>query len=221
MLIKGIVFDLDGTLLDTIDDISDSVNNVLRRYGHREHPVDSYRQFVGEGFGNLIKRAVPEGLLQDEAYMKQILHIAREEYSHLMKNKSHPYEGVRELVSFLRKKAVHLSVLSNKPHPYTVDIVNHYFPDVSFYYIAGAVPDKPIKPDPACAFEAADAMGLSPGECAFIGDSFVDIRTGKNAGMLSLGAAWGFRGRKELEDAGADYVADTPHELHQYLMHRI
>jgi phosphoglycolate phosphatase len=221
MIIKGIVFDLDGTLLDTIEDISDSVNCALRRFGLPEHPPEAYRRFVGEGFLNLVKRAISGPLAQDEAYAGSVLDAARSEYFRVMKNKSHPYGGIHDLVNILHNKAVRLAVLSNKPHANTVDLVNHYFPEINFYYIAGAVPEKPIKPDPLCAFEAAAAMALAPEECAFVGDSSVDMETGKNAGMLALGAAWGFRGRRELEDAGAAFVADTPDDLRHYLERHI
>ncbi|MBX3248085.1 MAG: HAD-IA family hydrolase [Myxococcales bacterium] len=207
MFVRGVVFDLDGTLLDTLEDIALAMNEVLSAAGLPTHPLDAYRRLVGWGARDLIRRAAPDGdqdaLLADfrARYYGRGLHGA-----------TRPYEGVPQLLHALVARRVPVAVLSNKPHEPTVAVIGHYFPDVPFVAVLGARPSAPIKPDPTVALTIAEGLGLSPSECAFVGDTEVDIETGRRAGMRPIGVSWGFRA-ESLAPAGAERVLDAPEDL--------
>ncbi len=209
---NGIIFDLDGTLLHTLEDLADSVNTVLARRGCPEHPVDAFREFVGDGMPMLVRRAVPPEL-DDEIVYREYLPEVREEYYRRWALKTSPYPGILEVLEALRNKGLPLAVLSNKPHESTLKTVEHFFPAEYFSVVQGALPDRAVKPDPELAWEISVQMGLEPSEIYLVGDSDVDIYTARSAGMISVGAAWGFRGRAELERAGATYILDYPEDL--------
>ncbi len=212
---KGIIFDLDGTLLNTLQDLADTVNSVLGSRGWPQHPVDAYRLFVGDGLTMLIRRAVPEAV-QDQVLLNECIQAAREEYSRRWANKTAPYPGVLHTLDALDCKGVPMAVLSNKPHEATVHTVGHFFPDGYFQVVQGALPNGAVKPDPEPALEVAARMGLKPHQVYFLGDSNVDMFTANSAGMIALGAAWGFRGTEELLKAGAHYILENPKEIPGY-----
>ncbi|WP_291318259.1 HAD family hydrolase [Desulfonatronospira sp.] len=212
---KGIIFDLDGTLLNTLQDLADTVNSVLGSRGWPQHPVDAYRLFVGDGLTMLIRRAVPEAV-QDQVLLNECIQAAREEYSRRWANKTAPYPGVLHTLDALDRKGVPMAVLSNKPHEATVHTVGHFFPDGYFQVVQGALPNGAVKPDPEPALEVAARMGLKPHQVYFLGDSNVDMFTANSAGMIALGAAWGFRGTEELLKAGAHYILENPKEIPGY-----
>lgn len=209
-MIKACIFDLDGTLIDTLEDIAGFVNPILRRHGWPEHPVDAYRYLVGQGFRKLLERAVPAGNGIDiEALYRESL----ADYQKTGEQSGKPYAGVRQCLERLAAQNIPLAVISNKPDSITRAVVRATFPEIKFALVQGAIEGQPVKPHPGGALRAAAAASCSPADCAFIGDSNVDMATAKAAGMLAVGAAWGFRGREELAEAGADYILDSIGQL--------
>jgi phosphoglycolate phosphatase len=210
MTIQSVIFDLDGTLADTLDGIVASLNQVLKQFDLPTHPRDAFRQFIGDGVVKLVERALPPDRqsLTDEvlkAYLPVLTVRGRE--------LSKPYDGVDRVLDELTRRGLPFAVLSNKPHDQTVDVVDHFFGRWSFQVVRGGKVGKPVKPDPQAALLIADALGVSADACAFVGDSNVDMQTASNAGMIGVGAAYGLRGRDELIAAGADHIIETPFEL--------
>ncbi|WP_031388021.1 HAD family hydrolase [Desulfonatronum thiodismutans] len=214
---QGIIFDLDGTLLDTLEDLADAVNTVLTNHHWPTHPLDAYRRFVGNGVTTLIRRAMPEDERREERRVAEIVSEMREVYARGWANKTKPYPGIDPLLNALRERGVPMTILSNKPHDATAAMVDHFFPTNLFQLVMGARPDKPRKPDPTTALETSMHLGLPPEAILFLGDSDVDMHTANAAGMTSLGAAWGFRGTEELLAAGARAVLRSPKELLDWL----
>lgn len=211
---RGAIFDLDGTLLNTIDDLADSVNESLAALGHPTHTVAAIQQMVGNGFRNLLTRALPEDHRSD-AEIDGAVRLFDEAYSRNYLKKTAPYEGILALVAVLDARGIGLGVNSNKRDDYTKDLIAKWFPHVSFAGVYGERETEgiPKKPHPAAALAIARDMGLTPEEVLFVGDSRPDIRTGHNAGMDCAGVTWGFRTPEDLEENGADYLIDTAEEL--------
>ena len=209
---QAIIFDLDGTLLNTLADIRDSVNRMLAEYGFAGHTMDDYRRFIGNGIRMLVTRALPiEG--RSEEMIDTCVRRAREIYWESWKNKTRPYEGIMELLDHLRKIELPLAVLSNKPHDFTVRYVNTYFGDLNFSVVMGQNDRFPVKPDPTSALDIARQTGLPPSAFLFVGDSAVDMQTAAAAGMHSVGVAWGFRGPQELVENGCQTLVKHPLEI--------
>jgi phosphoglycolate phosphatase len=209
---KAVIFDLDGTLLDTLADIADAVNRVLAANGYPKHPGQDYRWFVGDGSAMLIKRALPPDC-RDAENVQTCLERFIADYTQHWRRKTAPYPGIMELLETLQTKRLKLAVVTNKPHRFAEKMIAHYFPKMSFDPIFGQREDIPKKPDPTQALAAAQQMQVAPQDCLFVGDSAVDIETALRAGMPSIGASWGFRPRSELIDAGADHIIDHPVEV--------
>jgi phosphoglycolate phosphatase len=209
---KALIFDLDGTLVDTLEDLADSVNEVLERRNFPPHPREEYRFFVGEGMRKLIQRALPEAA-RDEETLNSCQKAMMETYALRATLKSKPYPGAVELISRLGVLGIGLAVATNKPDELAKSIIHSFFPGEPFAAIQGASPLLPHKPDPEVALRLAQVFAAKPEEIAMIGDSDVDVETALNAGIFPIGAAWGFRGRKELENAGARLILETPLEL--------
>lgn len=214
----AVIFDLDGTLLNTLDDLADAVNHVLGELGCPIHPVDAYRWMVGDGAPKLIERALPAERI-DELHA-QAFDGFREFYAAQSQVKTRPYEGVPELLDELEARSIPKSIVSNKPDGPTRELVADIFGRWGFVSLSGQREDIPKKPDPAMALEAAGAMGVAAERCLFVGDSNIDIRTGHNAGMTTIGVSWGFRGREELVAEGASAIIDDPLELLSFLRAR-
>lgn len=206
----AVVFDLDGTLVDTLADIGHAMNAALAALGQPGHPFEAYRGFIGEGVRRLAERALPPGRgdLVDAATAE-----FRRVYGEHLLDRTRPYPGVPELLDGLVAAGVPLAVLSNKPDPATRRIVESLFARWPFAEIGGERPGVPRKPDPAAALAIADALGVAPARCLFVGDSGIDVATARAAGMVAVGAGWGFRGADELRAAGADVVLGAPPEL--------
>jgi phosphoglycolate phosphatase len=209
---SAVIFDLDGTLLDTLGEIAAAGNAALSRMGFEPHPVDSYRNFVGSGAKKLAWRALPEGHQTQDVY-DRLVPILLEEFEQGLNTVARPYGGVPEILAEFAAAGKKMAVLSNKPHEFTVQAVNKFLPKVDFFAVYGGRRNIPLKPEPDVALELAKAMGAAPERTLFVGDSDVDIRTGINAGMIAVGAGWGFRGEGELVKAGANLVLDTPADL--------
>jgi phosphoglycolate phosphatase len=212
MTFKAILFDLDGTLLDTLEDIADSANRVLAGRGLPTHPVDAYREAVGQGARQLIVNILPDAD-RDTDTIRTCLDDFLGGYGQNWNKKTKPYAGVRELLDALKTRGIKLAVLSNKPAEFTVKCVNELLPGWTFDAIIGASDDMPNKPDPAGAVEVARRLNIAPEEILFVGDSGIDMRTAVAAGMFAVGALWGFRGRDELLREGAKVLVNHPREI--------
>jgi phosphoglycolate phosphatase len=209
---SGIIFDLDGTLLDTIEDLADSMNQVLIDLGFPTHTLGAYKYFVGEGVEALIRRALPEDQLRPES-LDQCLGALREEYSRRWGNKTRPYPGIPELLDHLTGLGLRMAILSNKQDYFTQIMVAKLLPRWRFKPVFGARPAVPKKPDPAGALEIAEALGLAPDHFLYLGDTGIDMKTARAAGMVPLGVLWGFRPADELRDQGAKWLIEKPADL--------
>ena len=212
MKFKAVIFDLDGTLIDTLDDLADSMNNVLRNAGFPIHEKDKYKYFVGDGMKNLVKRALPIGNYEDsviEAYLSQM----KFEYSKNWKVKSKPYPGIPELLDSLEQTKIPKAVLSNKAHEFTVQVINELLPKWHFDFVFGERLGITRKPDPRGALEIARSLGIKPCDILYVGDTSTDMKTALNAGMYAVGVLWGFREKPELLEYGAAVTIAHPSEL--------
>ena len=209
---KGAIFDLDGTLLNTVADLGDSVNAALEELGFPPHSEEAYKKKIGHGFRNLIEVSLPEGV-KDDTLIDKGLALFLKAYDERYRNKTRPYDGMAELVFALQSSGAILGVNSNKRNDYTRTLISDFFPEGSFTAVFGERTGVPKKPNPMTALEIAAIMGLKPEEIVYIGDTATDIQTGKNAGMDTIGVSWGFRGRLELEQSGASFVVDLPEQI--------
>lgn len=211
---KGCLFDLDGTLVNSLEDLAMSTNIVLKNHHLPEHDISEYNQFVGNGVRKLMERALGEKHIDR---IEECLSEFQSIYQEHCLDHTHPYPGIKDLISTLHQAGIQLAVVTNKPHHIAVKIVEELFPNM-FISIMGQQDLYPIKPHPESVFLALMAMGLSKNDCYFIGDSNVDIDTGYNADMETIGVCWGFRGRKELEEAGADFVVENAEEIKEIIL---
>ena len=204
------VFDLDGTLTDTLADLKNSVNYALSKLGFPERNTDEIRSFVGNGIGRLIYLSVPENTPEETA--EKCLEIFKEYYKTHSCIETKPYEGIVEMLAELKKRNVKIAVVTNKIHGSAVDITNNFFGDLVDITV-GQNDIMKRKPDPEGVFYALDKLGVSKENAVYIGDSEVDCETAKNAGIPCIGVSWGFRDREVLENHGAFYVADSTEEI--------
>jgi phosphoglycolate phosphatase len=209
----AILFDLDGTLLDTLEDLADSMNAVLAARGWPVHELGRYRYFVGDGVETLARRAMPASASQDATAVEQVVAAMRQEYGNRWHVKTRPYEGILGLLDAADSRGIACAILSNKPHAATVQVVSHFFPGRHFAGVWGARPGIPIKPDPAGALEAARSLGREPEAFWYLGDTDTDMETARRAGMHSVGVLWGFRDETELRRAGAAALVRHPREV--------
>lgn len=212
---KAAIFDLDGTLLNTLEDIADSVNRVLREQGFPAHDLEAYRFFVGDGSKMLVKRALPAKKRSDEL-VESSLNAFKQDYAETWDVKTAPYDGIAELLDDLTRKNVRMAVCSNKPHAFTILCVEKMLKKWRFDPIVGQSDRFPPKPAPDSAMTIARQLELSREAVLFVGDSGVDMQTAAAAGMLPVGAAWGFRPEKELLDNGCRFLARRPQDVLQF-----
>lgn len=210
MKFDTIIFDLDGTLLNTLDDLRDSLNDILVSKGYPERSIEEVKQFVGNGVKNLVTRALPDTC--EEAEVLQILHEFKEHYKSNMQNKTRPYHGIMELLLDLNRFNYKIAIVSNKFDAAVKDLVRTYFGNMIPVAI-GESADVKRKPAPDSIFEAVRLLGAQLSSTVLVGDSETDVRTAKNAGIPCIGVTWGFRSREVLRNEGADYLIDTPKEL--------
>jgi len=213
MSLSAVIFDLDGTLADTITDIGNAVNYTLRRHGFPSHPIETYKLMVGNGFPTLMQRAVPESAVNDSPLFTQLVSEAAERYRVMSLDTTVPFAGVSDLLATLTAQGVKLAVLSNKPDELTKMLIPALFPGIPFVAIEGDLPGRRRKPDPERALEILAMAGLTPEQTAFVGDSGVDMETGVNGNMTPLGAAWGYRTLEELQKHGARAILKKPADL--------
>lgn len=206
------VFDLDGTLLDTIGDLAESCNFMLRKRGLTEYGYDDYCHFVGNGITRLVERALPEELRTAD-YVAAARRDFVDYYIDHIDLHTKPYDGIPELVDTLYRSGWKLAVASNKFNDGTRKLVNKFFPDIRFSAVYGNRDGVPLKPDAALLRQIMAECGSSPENCWMIGDSGIDMQTAHNAGTHSIGVSWGFRAREELVENGAEHIADKPEDI--------
>ncbi len=202
-----VIFDLDGTLLDTIGDLAAASNHMLRLRGLAEHTLDDYRRFVGNGILRLVERALPEALRTPAAVQAARADFLAFYIDHI-DLETRPYAGIPALLEELARRGIRLAVASNKFQAGTEKLVRRFFPAIPFVAVLGQRPDVPLKPDPAVVHEILTQCGIPAEKTLYVGDSGIDIETARAAGVRSVGVTWGFRSRTELEAAGADRLAD-------------
>lgn len=210
--VKAVVFDLDGTLLDTLDDLADSMNDVLARLDFPVHLRDQYRYFVGDGMENLARRVLPEVDRTDEM-VRRVSDEMRVEYQGRWADRTKPYDGIVELLELLSRRGYILNILSNKPDEFTCLMADHFFSGFPWAQVRGARIGVPRKPDPAGAFAIARELDLDPCQFLYLGDTNTDMITASSAGMYPIGVLWGFRTRSELEEFGAKTLLAHPLEF--------
>lgn len=211
-MIKLVVFDLDGTLVDSVSDLADAVNTSLVKYGFEPHSVEKYYGFVGNGTLKLIERALGEKQ-RDRETVERVHKAFADEYREHCLDKTGPYDGIGELLLKLDDMGIKTAVASNKTDEFTKTIVDKLFCGYDFYEVSGSKDGVPKKPDPQIVLSIMKRGGFSEGETLYVGDSDVDVMTGHNAKLAVCGCEWGFRGAEELKNAGADYLLHKPDEL--------
>lgn len=219
MAFSHVIFDLDGTILDTLADLAGAGNRVCAAHGWPTFPVDAYRRKVGNGMLRLVERFMPAEYVGDTAMFEQALAEFRSFYAEHKEDTTAPYPGTLEMLDTLRSHGLELAVLTNKDHEAALPLVARYFGTDRFAVVQGRTDAYPPKPDPQVTRHVLDLLGAEAGNALYVGDSDVDIACGHNAGLKSIGVSWGFRGREELERAGADYVVDSPSELIDIVLH--
>ena len=205
-----IIFDLDGTLLNTLDDLRDSLNFALIAHGHQPRTLEEVRSFIGNGVGKLVERALP--IHSSEEEIKQCLTTFTEHYAKNMQNKTRPYDGIMELLLDLDRYNYKIAIVSNKFDTAVKELAKEYFGDLINVAI-GESETVERKPAPDSVFAAIKELGSAIKKTIFVGDSDTDVKTAKNAGIPCIGVTWGFRTREVLRNEGADYLIDTPKEL--------
>ncbi|MFV1964024.1 MAG: HAD family hydrolase [Pirellulaceae bacterium] len=216
MKFPAVLFDLDGTLLDTLADIAGAANSTLERCGFPTHSVDAYRYFIGDGVRVLFSRALPPESQSPETIVRCADHF-RDAYLEHWNVHTRPYPGIGDLLEELARRSVRIAVLSNKPHEATVRCVEAMLSDYRFEVVLGQRDEVPHKPDPTAALEIASQMQLSPESFAFLGDTATDMQTAVRSQMFPVGVAWGFRPREELTEYGAEVIIERPGELLELL----
>lgn len=211
-MIRACIFDLDGTLCDSVFSIGTCFNHVLKEFGLPQIKMERYKILVGDGVHQLVIRALQD-VQADETLIEPVQKRYIERFQEECVYQVHPYEGIRDMLQTIKKKGIPVAVLSNKPHENTKKVIRTVFGDGIFDLVQGQVPDIPRKPDPTGALLEAQALGVRPEECLYIGDTATDMRTGNAAGMVTVGVLWGFRDRKELEENHAAHIIGEPMEL--------
>lgn len=215
---RTVIFDLDGTLLNTLEDLADAGNWVCRYNGWPEHSLEEYRTMVGHGLADLVRKFSPESCRSPLMLVNTLSQFNGYYGQHNM-DKTRPYEGLENLVAELNRQGLRLAVYSNKADDFSRQIVEHFFPGM-FALVRGKVRGVPVKPDPTGVRQILTELGADPAQTLFVGDSSVDIETAHNAGLAACGVTWGFRSRESLVAAGADFLADTPKDLSAVILCR-
>lgn len=217
---KLAIFDLDGTLLDTIADLGTACNYALKQCGHPVHRIEEYNLMVGNGIYNLFLRALPEEYHTESEAMRMKEFFIPYYDAHKC-DLTRPYKGMPEVLKRLSENGIALAVASNKYQDGTEKLVRHFFGDGTFKAILGQREGFPIKPDPAIVYQAMEEVGVSEkSDVIYLGDSDVDMKTGANAGVETIGVTWGFRSREELTLAGAVHLADNPEQAYEIIMEK-
>ena len=210
MMYSACIFDLDGTLLDTLEDLKNSVNYALKAKSYPQRTAEEVRSFVGNGIPMLIKRAIPEGTAT--ADFEEALSIFKEHYAVHLNDSTKPYDGICEMLEYLKRNGIKTAVVTNKAHIAANELIKGFFGDLITLTV-GQKEDVPTKPDPTSLFEAIESLGCAEKDVLYVGDSDVDVFTAHNGTLKCVGVTWGFRSKESLLSAGADFIADTPQEI--------
>lgn len=214
---KHIIFDLDGTILNTLEDLAAATNWVCTQHGWPVHEVEEFKYFVGNGASKLLERVVPDGIELTDQLHQQLLEEFTQRYNAHKEDKTTVYTGMPQALKRLKEAGLTLAVLSNKPHGAAFPVVERYYPGI-FHAVQGAIDGLPVKPDPTLLHRLMGELGATQADTLFVGDSNVDIRTAKNGGLTGCGVLWGFRTRAELEAEGADFIVETPEKLVELIL---
>lgn len=206
---KLVIFDLDGTLLNTIDDLGNAANYALEQCGFPTHPLEAYPRFVGNGVRKLIERVLPESARTPDQ-IDRLLKKFFEYYGNHMTDLTKPYPGIAELLRQLTDKGIKVAVASNKYQEATSKIISHFFPEIPWVAVVGQKEGVPVKPDPSVVFEILAEAQVPKADVLYVGDSGVDMETARRACVESVGVSWGFRSITELREHYADHIVDTP-----------
>ena len=212
-MIKGAIFDLDGTLLATLESIAKAGNEMLKTFGYESVPQKQYGAFAGNGADKLVERALIYSGDTQLSHLEEAIRVYREYFGRYCSYEVRPYDGILTMLSGLVSKNIRLGVVTNKPHNNAVRLMQEYFGDYPFTHVLGQQEGFPQKPDPKGILTVLADWNIAPSECVYLGDSDVDMQTGNNAGCLTVGALWGFRDQKELVENGAHHVISHPTEL--------
>lgn len=210
-MIKAVLFDLDGTLVNSIEDLAASTNFALRKFGYLTHETEKYKYFVGDGIPKLIERALPENSRDNETRAK-VLDSFMEHYRLHFADKTAVYEGINQLLDSLKGMGLKLAVVSNKAQEMALTVVEKLLGG-KFDTVSGKQEGFPTKPDPALTLKIIGELGVTPQECVLVGDSGMDAAAAVNAGCIGIGVLWGFRTKDELLQNGANYIAEKPHQI--------
>lgn len=210
---KAVIFDLDGTLTDTLESMAVAGNKTLEYVGLKPHSVEKYKYFVGDGADILVRRFLKAAGDTECVNFNKAYDAYMRQFALDCTYKVKIYDGIEEMLNKLREKGMKLAVLSNKPHLRAVEVIDNFFEKNIFDIVQGHIQGKAKKPNPNEALEIARKLGVEPCECIYVGDTDVDMQTGKNAGMFTVGVLWGFRDEKELLENGADIVVEKPEEI--------
>jgi phosphoglycolate phosphatase len=213
MNIAAVVFDLDGTLLDSLADIANAANHVLQRNGLPTYDLQAYRYFVGSGVRHLLNCTLPEQVRENESLKSQLIEEFVDQYRSAWNIQSHLYDGIVPMLDELQHRGLAMAVLSNKPQAATSQCVDYYLSQYAFVSVLGQCETRPPKPDLTGAREILAQLAVEPAACLYLGDTAVDMQTACGAGMIPIGATWGFRTRDELEQSGARMIIDHPSQL--------
>lgn len=214
---KLIIFDLDGTLLNTIADLAHSTNHALNKLGYPTHEIEKYNFMVGNGIDKLFERALPEG----EKSKENVLRVRKEfvpYYDVHNADDSRPYPGIPELLAYLQASGIQIAVASNKYQAATQKLIDHYFPEIHFTAVFGQREGVKVKPDPTVVFDILEVAKVTKEDVLYVGDSGVDMQTAANAGVTACGVTWGFRPRAELEEFSPQYIVDTAEEIKRLIL---
>jgi len=211
--IKAVIFDFDGTIADTIDALKHGINLTMNELGYPESTREDVLAHINHGARELIRLSLPHALQEDEQRVTEVLTLYRQMYDKVYMETKTTYEGIPEVFTELHRRGYLLAILSNKPDAYMPPLAKALLPDGTYQISRGQRQGVAAKPDPSCVFTLTDELGVKPSECAFVGDSNVDMQTAKNAGMPAIGVTWGYRSEEILKEAGADITVHKPLEL--------
>ena len=214
MKYNTIIFDLDGTLLNTLEDLADAVNYALKESGYPLRTTDEVRRFIGNGVKKLMERSTPDNITDGD--FEKCYQLFREYYKNNSRNKTAPFEGITDLLKKLKEQGIKTAVVTNKMDEAAQDVIRYYFGELIDITI-GQRDGIPTKPDPACVNKAIESLNAEKESCIFIGDSDVDILAGHNAGLPAIGVTWGYRSKELLLESGADYIAESPFEILEFI----
>ena len=211
-MFKAVLFDLDGTLLYTLTDVANAMNEALVHFNFPPHPVDAYKHFIGESVETEARRALPESV-RDPEFVRKVAVYSEEIYDKCWGDNTHPYPGIPELLTELLHRGLSLVILSNKNDRFTKVMVEKILPQWQFKIVQGALPDVPLKPDPAMALQIVKKLRIPPEQFLYLGDTSTDMQTAVSAGMFPVGCIWGYRTADELLASGAKVLINTPAEV--------